>query len=140
MNVLQIDNEIKRADALRQSALSYRETLASRADETEKLRQLPAETVADLKSMGFSRLCQPRKYGGAELPLNTAVDVLSILAGGCASTAWVCAVYTDHSILSSMFPDKATDEVWESRCVGWRMWDFWMLHGASGANRKDSTR
>ena len=112
MNVLQIDNEIKRADALRQSALSYRETLASRADETEKLRQLPAETVADLKSIGFSRLCQPRKFGGAELPLNAAVDILSILAGSCASTAWVCAVYTDHSILSSMFPDKATNEIW----------------------------
>jgi len=44
-------------------------------------------TVADMKSFGFSRLCQPRKYGEAELPLNVAIDVLSILADGCASTA-----------------------------------------------------
>ena len=65
-----------------------------------------------MKSFGFSRLCQPRKYGEAELPLNVAIDVLSILADGCASTAWVCAVYTDHAILSSLFSEEATDEVW----------------------------
>ena len=112
MNALEIDNEIERAEAFRQSAFSFAETLASRSDETEELRQLPEETVADMKSLGFSRLCQPRKYGGAELPLNVAIDVLSILAGGCASTAWVCAVYTDHAILSSLFSEEATDEVW----------------------------
>ena len=102
MNALNLENDVERADALRQSALSFVETLEARANETEKLRQLSVETVANLKSIGFSRLCQPRKFGGAELPRNLAVDVLSILAGGCASTARVCAVYTDHSILSSV--------------------------------------
>ena len=87
MNVLEIDNEFERAQAFRQSTFSFAETLASRSDETEELRQLPEETVTDMKSFGFSRLCQPRKYGGAELPLNVAIDVLSILADGCASTA-----------------------------------------------------
>ena len=87
MNALGIDNEIERAEAFRQSAFSFAETLASRSDETEELRQFPEETVADMKSFGFSRLCQPRKYGEAELPLNVAIDVLSILADGCASTA-----------------------------------------------------
>ena len=112
MSSLEIDNENDRSEAFRQSALSFANTLASRADETEYLRQLPEETIADIKSMGCSRLCQPRIYGGAELPLNVAIDVLSILAGGCASTAWVCAVYTDHSILSSLFSEEATDEIW----------------------------
>lgn len=112
VSALDINDENGRADAFRQSALSFVETLESRADETEKLRQLPAATIAELKSTGFSRLCQPRKYGGAELPLDAAVDILSILAGGCASTAWVCAVYTDHSILSSLLPDRATKEIW----------------------------
>ena len=87
MNVLEIDNEFERAEAFRQSTFSFAETLASRSDETEELRQLPEETVADMKSFGFSRLCQPRKYGEAELPLNVAIDVLSILADGCASRA-----------------------------------------------------
>ena len=87
MNVLEIDNEFERAQAFRQSTFSFAETLASRSDETEELRKLPEETVADMKSFGFSRLCQPKKYSEAELPLNVAIDVLSILADGCASTA-----------------------------------------------------
>ncbi len=87
MNALEINNEIERAETFRQSAFSFAETLASRSDETEELRQFPEETVADMKSFSFSRLCQPRKYGEAELPLNVAIDVLSILADGCASTA-----------------------------------------------------
>ena len=49
MNALQIDNEIERAEAFRQSAFSFAETLASRSDETEELRQLPEETVEDMK-------------------------------------------------------------------------------------------
>ena len=35
MNALGIDNEIERAEAFRQSAFSFAETLASRSDETE---------------------------------------------------------------------------------------------------------
>lgn len=112
MSALEIDDEAARAAALRQSAEAFVATLASRGDETETLRHLPAETVADLKSMGFSRLCQPRRYGGAELPLDAAVDIISILARGCASTAWVTAIHLDHSILSSMFPAEATDDIW----------------------------
>ena len=87
MNALEINNEIERAETFRQSAFSFAETLASRSDETEELRQLPEETVANMKSFGFSRLYQPRKYGEAELPLNVAIDVLSILADDCAPTA-----------------------------------------------------
>ena len=49
MNGLEINNEIERAEAFRQSAFSFAETLASRSDETEELRQPPEETVADMK-------------------------------------------------------------------------------------------
>ena len=112
MNALDIVDETERADAIKAQAVDFLPTLRSKAEETEALRRLPDETVADLKRFGFSRLCQPRKYGGAELPFDRAVDIIATLAGGCASTAWVCAIYTDHSILASMFPENATDAVW----------------------------
>lgn len=112
MSVLEIDDIRARTDAIRQQAIEFLPAIQARADQTELLRQLPPETVADIKAMGFSRLCQPRKYGGAELPIDGAVDIIATLAAGCASTAWVCAVYTDHSVLSGMFADPMNDDIW----------------------------
>ena len=112
MSALEIDDVTARADALKQAAIDLLPTLAARADETEKLRQLPAETVNDITAAGLSRLCQPRKYGGAELPIDRAADIISTLARGCASTAWVCSVYTDHAVLSGMFGDAMNADVW----------------------------
>ena len=114
MDAYAIEDEFERADALKLQVMDYLPTLKSRAAETDALRQLKPETFADLKSIGLSRLCQPRKFGGAELPLDRAVDILSTIARECASTAWVCAVYTDHSILVNMFDDKAADDVWSN--------------------------
>jgi alkylation response protein AidB-like acyl-CoA dehydrogenase len=112
MNALTIDDEAKRADALKDAARGLVPTLLARADQTEELRHLPVETFNDLRSLGLTRLCQPRVFGGAELPLDRAVDILSTLAQGCASSAWVCGVYTDHAILAAMFAERATGEVW----------------------------
>ena len=117
MNALDIKDETERADALKSQALEYVATLEARAEEAETLRQLPPETLEDFKSIGFSRLCQPRKFGGAELPLDRAADIIATLAGGCGSSAWVCAVYTDHSILSTMFADQVGEDIWGSNPI-----------------------
>jgi alkylation response protein AidB-like acyl-CoA dehydrogenase len=113
MNALDIDDVDKRADAIKELAIGLAPTLLSRAEETEELRHLPAETLNDLRSHGLTRLCQPREFGGAELPLDRAVDILATLAQGCASSAWVCGVYTDHAILASMFAKRATQDIWQ---------------------------
>jgi len=110
-----IEKEEDRILTLRSSALNYIETLALRSEETEKLRKLPVETIKECRENGFFSLCQPMRYGGAELPLDAVVDILSILAGGCASTAWVCAVYADHAVLVSKMSKKATDEIWDNK-------------------------
>ncbi len=87
-------------------------TLAGRADETESLRRLPDATIADLKAAGLHRICQPARYGGAEVPLDEAADIVAMLSRGCASTGWVTGVYTDHSLLVGMFNERAADDVW----------------------------
>jgi 3-hydroxy-9,10-secoandrosta-1,3,5(10)-triene-9,17-dione monooxygenase len=97
---------------LEERAQALLPTLERRAAEAEALRKLPPETVADLKRAALHRLCQPRRYGGAELPLDAAVDVITVLARGCAAIAWVCAIYCDHSILLGRFDDAAGADVW----------------------------
>ena len=154
-----LEHEDARADALHGRALSLVPILAERAAACERRRQLPPETVADIKANGLHRLCQRARFGGSELPLDRAADIISVLAHGCSSTAWVCAIYCDHSILLGRFDDRAADDVWadspdalvsagfipsgtaERAGGGWRVsgaWDFssgcdyadWLLVGS----------
>ncbi len=107
-----LDHETARADAARERALALVPTLAERAPECERRRQLPPETIADIKAAGLHKLCQRERFGGAELPLDRVADIITVLARGCSSTAWVCAIYCDHSILLGRFDDAAADDVW----------------------------
>ncbi len=107
-----IANVSDRATILREQAQALVLILASRADEAESLRRLPDETLDDVKAAGLHRMCQPRRFGGAEVPLDAAVDIVSILARGCAATAWVCGVYNDHSIVAGMCDPGVPEEIW----------------------------
>ena len=100
------------AGAFGERARALVPAIAARAAEAEALRRLPDATVADLRAAGLHRMCQPRRFGGAETPLDVAVATSATLAEGCASTAWVAGVWTDHQIIVGMYPDKAADDIW----------------------------
>src|SRR4051812_48406556 len=87
-------------------------TLAARARETEALRRIPDQTIAELRESGLFRVLQPRRVGGAELPYDALVRVTAILAHGCGSTAWVYANLANHDFMLALWPQKAQDEVW----------------------------
>jgi 3-hydroxy-9,10-secoandrosta-1,3,5(10)-triene-9,17-dione monooxygenase len=87
-------------------------TLAARARETEALRRIPDQTIADLRQSGLFRVLQPGRVGGAELPYDALVRVTAILAHGCGSTAWVYANLANHDFMLAMWPGQAQDEVW----------------------------
>ncbi len=146
-------DERQRTAELKESAAALVAKLDARAPEAESLRCLPDETFADLKSAGLHRMCQPARLGGAELPLDGAADIISTLARGCASTAWVCGVFTDHSIIAGMFEPRTADEIWadtpdavissgylpagsaERTAGGWRLTGTWGF--ASGCDFAD---
>jgi alkylation response protein AidB-like acyl-CoA dehydrogenase len=86
--------------------------LQARAEETEVARSVPAQSIADLRNAGLLRMSQPRHFGGSELSLDESVAAVSRLARGCASTAWVCGVYNDHSITIGMFDPQAAEDIW----------------------------
>jgi len=86
--------------------------LAERAAKTEALRRLPDETFADLVASGLMRITQPRRFGGAELPLPDAFDVINLLSRGCGSTGWTYALLAAHGWFLALFGDQAQQEVW----------------------------
>src|SRR5205807_5497186 len=86
--------------------------LKERAACAEELRRLPEQTVRDFVDSGLLRLVQPRRWGGAELPLSINLDVTAELGRGCGSSAWCYSIFASHFWMLSLFPEAAQEAVW----------------------------
>jgi 3-hydroxy-9,10-secoandrosta-1,3,5(10)-triene-9,17-dione monooxygenase len=87
--------------------------LRSRAAEAERLRCIPPESIADLRTAGLFRTLQPKVLGGHELPLDEAVLITATVAEGCGSTGWIQGIFSDHCATLGMFDGQAQKDVWE---------------------------
>ncbi|MBV8061960.1 MAG: flavin-dependent monooxygenase, partial [Nevskia sp.] len=54
--------------------------LAARARQTEELRRVPDETVAEMQAAGFFRVLQAKQYGGYEMDPQVFYDICMTLA------------------------------------------------------------
>ncbi len=86
--------------------------LAERAAKTEALRRLPDETFADLLGSGLLGISQPRRFGGSELTLTDAFDIISLISQGCGSAGWTYALLAAHGWFLAQFPEQAQRDVW----------------------------
>lgn len=86
--------------------------LAARAAAVEEAREVPAETIADLRAAGLFRLLQPRRFGGRAAPFPLFSAVVETLAEACAASAWVTAVLGEHAWVIACFPEAAQHDVW----------------------------
>ena len=89
-------------------------TLKSRAKACIANRDVPAETIAEMKEAGFFRILQPRKFGGYEMHPNTFFAVQKLVAEGCMSTGWMLGVVGCHPYELALFHREAQEEVWGS--------------------------
>ena len=97
---------------LRDRAREVAPRIAERATTTEVLRQLPPETVQELRDVGFFRALQPARYGGLEADPVDFFDAVIEIGAVCGSTAWVAAVLGVHSWQLGLFALEAQEEVW----------------------------
>lgn len=107
-----ITNQAALREALVARAVALAPTLTARGPACEAARQVPAESIRDLKDAGFFRMLQPKRYGGLEVHPNTFFDVQIELARACPSTAWVFGVVAVHAWQLALFDERAQDEVW----------------------------
>jgi len=68
--------------------------LRTNATTTEDERRVPEENIAAIERAGLFRLTQPKRFGGFEADFRTKLEVISELARGCGSTAWVTSLMT----------------------------------------------
>src|SRR5262245_35694425 len=101
------------AEALdRAAALS--EKLVARRAKTEELRRLPDETVQDFLDSGLLRINQSARWGGPELGIVAALEVVAEIAKGDASSGWVFGLFANHFWLICLFSERAQQEVWRA--------------------------
>jgi len=98
-----------------QKAQTLVSALAHRAPGAEAERRIPEETLNDFRAAGFYRLLVPRAYGGEQALFSDLAAVVVELATGCASSAWVLSLYSLHSWLASLFPERAQQELFSDR-------------------------
>jgi 3-hydroxy-9,10-secoandrosta-1,3,5(10)-triene-9,17-dione monooxygenase len=87
--------------------------IRGRARETERLRHIHPDTIADFRRTRLMRIVQPARVGGLELDLGLFVDIGEIFGAACASTAWVWVNYAIHDWMLALFPAAGQDAVWD---------------------------
>jgi resorcinol 4-hydroxylase (FADH2) len=86
--------------------------LKSRAAAAERLRHVPGETIGAIREQGLFRVVQPARFGGFEQDYDLLIEIITILAEGCASSAWVYAIAAGQQWLAANLPLQAQEEFW----------------------------
>jgi alkylation response protein AidB-like acyl-CoA dehydrogenase len=86
--------------------------LAAHAERADAERRIPEENLAGLRAAGLLRAAVPRAVGGHGVGMSALVAVCAKLARGCASTAWVTALYGSGSLLAGRLGDTVREKIW----------------------------
>jgi 3-hydroxy-9,10-secoandrosta-1,3,5(10)-triene-9,17-dione monooxygenase len=86
--------------------------LRGRAEQASIDRRLPEENIKALRRAGSLKVLQSTRNGGLGLGVRDHLDVISTLARGCGSTAWVAGVVHAHSWLLSHYPEQGQADVY----------------------------
>ena len=63
--------------------------LRERANETEKIRQIPEASMQEFKDAGLFKMLRPKRYGGQEVSMRTYSEVIVEISRGCGSSGWI---------------------------------------------------
>jgi 3-hydroxy-9,10-secoandrosta-1,3,5(10)-triene-9,17-dione monooxygenase len=99
-------------ETLIERARTLAPALAGRIAEADRLRDIPADTIRDLRDAELLRLFQPAAWGGFESDPRLFFDVQNVIAETCASTAWVYGVLSVQSLVLALFDMRAQADVW----------------------------
>lgn len=83
-----------------------------RAEECERQRAVPGQSVKELQAAGVFRLLQPRRYDGLEADPLDFYEAVRLVASADASTGWITSVLAVHAWQLALFPAAAQEAVW----------------------------
>jgi len=86
--------------------------LRENGPKTEQLHCLTEVCVQALEEAGLFRMFQPVARGGYETDAVTIARVMTAIASGCASTAWVMSIYSSVGQLAELLSEQALAEIY----------------------------
>lgn len=98
--------------ALVERARLLQPLLEKNAAATEANRRVAEENIVAIRAAGLFKIMVPRRFGGLETDIRTALEVSRELAKGCGSTAWVTALNNSGSRVLGVGPAETQNEVW----------------------------
>lgn len=98
--------------ALLEQARELGELAWGRREETERDRRLPDDLIDALQASGLTRLCNQRRWGGAEADPMTVLDVGRELARGSAALGWIYNLTSFHSWYMAFTSEELQHDVW----------------------------
>ena len=93
-------------------ALAARVREKDLATEYDRLRQLPADIVEEIRAAGIMRMNMPEIWGGPEMSSLEQVEVIEALARADASIAWCSFIWTDSGIYSGYLDDAVARKMY----------------------------
>jgi 3-hydroxy-9,10-secoandrosta-1,3,5(10)-triene-9,17-dione monooxygenase len=93
--------------------------LREQAWEAEKLGQLPAATVKQMKAIGSIRLLQPKKHGGLEVHPREFAETVMATAALDPAAGWINGVVGVHPYQLAYADPRVAEEVWAKDVDTW---------------------
>jgi 3-hydroxy-9,10-secoandrosta-1,3,5(10)-triene-9,17-dione monooxygenase len=106
-----VDHALTGSQGFRHAIAELLPAVGARAEETERRRAVPAESMAALRDAGLFRSFVPRDYGGAERSLGEVLESSTEIAAACPSTAWVGTLFAMHSVAVCWLERRGQDEI-----------------------------
>ena len=86
--------------------------LRERAEECERLKKAPPETIEDFHANGLFVIGKPKAYGGYELGYDVVCEAIMDVASACGSSAWNLAVLAEHNVTLANSARQTLDIIW----------------------------
>ena len=106
------------ASIVGRAAQLTRENIAPRAALYDREARNPVENWRDLWEAGLLNVTAPRAYGGAGVDMATYLDVLRVIAQGCASTAMTLHMHATVMRFVDRFGTEAQRRFYFGEAVG----------------------
>ncbi len=93
------------------AAVAVAEVVRANADEGERIRRLPAATVAALTDAGLMRMCVPTVYGGPAADPMTVVEVIEAVSRDDGAAGWCTMIASTTSSMALFLPPETAKEL-----------------------------
>ena len=85
--------------------------IRQRSREIDSASKLPDDLIRKFIDLDLVSVLVPRCYGGSELGLDTACEIVRIVAAADQAASWVLAFYIGHNWIHCQFPEQAQREI-----------------------------